>query len=812
MYGRNQRVIYLKGGGAPTDGRVYIRRVKGRDKWQGVLGCWISVFIIASLVLISVPLLVSSGSPEGASRSFKLKKMGVNALHHLKTSKHLRVMPRMKRHPLQRDLSSRIYRSRSNDNECQQGEYYDVEIQECLPNIRTPSALDGSIIDNSVAPCDDFYRMSCGRWLDSHEDESRSFNSIFKRNQHLIASLITQSDPEGPVRKFYQSCVESVVNKKYQHETMEQMNSDLNYILSGVRSHADLSGMFARLLKKGFPSLFSVQIENHPKKTKMIPLFRQDGFPYMDPMTDQQAVLDVFQKKYDRQQALLKTNMLMDMVQRLYPADIGHPNIAGFDTFAKYLLSPQGFSKDVMQFKDMKDQIMDKNRMFSFYQFLEELGGNSLLFQDDTEVWLFQKDWLFFFNISSFSLMEWKTFAEFSVMHSVLDFYPKLEDDVYFKQHFGSFEFSYNRIKPQWGDLGEGDDDVTGPTPGDCVHITHKMLPGLVSHQFSQENGLGDEDYDRVHQMVLELTIQYYKMIRSTGWMDDATKDRALEKIRAIKIRVGHPHEKFWPVEPFAKQISKDAFHRNLDLVRQYRVRRDLELWKNNGFWYDADEVARFGAPLSTVNAYYSPITNSITIFSGIMQYPFFTPGCDDNTMFAGLGAVIGHELSHGLDSHGYHYDARGNFRPWWRHSTEVLLKEKLACVAEKFVPPEECHTDPGYGNKTLGEDVADLVGVNMAFKSWFARYVRTQQMSAYRDNAMHWWMIYAQGWCASYSEEMACKRVNGDVHPLPSMRVTETLRNLPAFHQTFNCPTSSNMRDENICIVYGKPWRNNMS
>lgn len=680
-------------------------------------------------------------------------------------------------------------RQSRNELECGFGEDLDMEFGVCQPSKRCPLALEDEILDRSHTPCDDFYGLACGNWNlapDTNSDSgSRSFGSMRNRAKKIVEKLVTQAPPESGIRRFFTSCVDTLVYQKHSQETRAQQRYHLRDMVDQLVTYGDLATVFARLQNRGFPTPWALSIENHPTSARMIPMFRRTGFYGLNRTRDYGEVRQIFEANNALSMARSKTDLFFKSLAKLPPAEQ-----SGATDFLHYL--DQQFQQDLVPWAELRDQRLEPGGLFSTEVFLRTLGGAGLHFTDRQLIWVPDRSFFEAFQLDRLTLAEWRIYVEFSILCSMNDFFPRLPSDVYFRHHLPTSDTRMGMVHRRWHRLGQ-------VTREDCILATQRMLPGLVSHAWEQANGLTPEDQTRVTHLVEDVRDSFANMIDRSPWLDTITKRRAVEKVRAIRVRAGHPATKHWPVEPFESQLTADRYARNIDMIRQYRVWKDLELWRDEGTWFDLDEIARFGAPLSTANAFYSPTTNSIVVFSGIMQYPFYASCFDDTSLFAALGVVVGHELAHSMDPMGSQFDRWGAYRHWWKHATHEELIRRLQCMAVQYDAPPDCPV-PDYGNKTLGEDIADLVGVRAAYEAWEHRHP-----GATGVDRQHWFLIYAQTWCAILTPEDACWRALLDPHPIPRMRVTETLRNLPAFREAFHCSDEREMVHSPQCIVYGE-------
>lgn len=303
--------------------------------------------------------------------------------------------------------------------------------------------------------------------------------------------------------------------------------------------------------------------------------------------------------------------------------------------------------------------------------------------------------------------------------------------------------------------------------------------------------------------MIQQIIVAYENTILQTPWLSNSSKAIAIDKIRNIIIRVAEPDE--WTVEPFADRISADRYDHNMNMVRRYRVQRNLQLWhKDKPDSLDRNAISFFAMPLTDVNAYYSGPSNTITVLAGILQPPFYSHDFNKVSKYATLGFVIGHELGHATDQHGLYWDRDGSFVMDGIYDEMDMHKfvKQADCVVREFSPgPSVCDekVSGSYGNATLNEDLADKTGAQIAYDALF------QEGEGSIGDKQTFFTVLAQAWCASYDRNHTCARVASDVHALPSLRVDNTLRDMPEFHAAFSCAIGQHMYrpQDQICKVY---------
>jgi len=197
-----------------------------------------------------------------------------------------------------------------------------------------------------------------------------------------------------------------------------------------------------------------------------------------------------------------------------------------------------------------------------------------------------------------------------------------------------------------------------------------------------------------------------------------------------------------------------------------------------------------------TVNAYYNPLHNEIVFPAGILQPPFFDPEADDAVNYGAIGMVIGHELTHGFDDQGRQYDAQGNLKEWWTPADSAAFKARTEPIVKRFDALDALPGVPLNGRLTLGENIADLGGLKLAFAAW-RRSLQGRPRPDDQDGftpEQRFFLGYAQAWRFHAREETARLRAMTDPHAPPRFRVNVPLSDLPEFQEAFGCPAGSPM------------------
>lgn len=695
---------------------------------------------------------------------------------------------------------------------CSVGEHYDSELQQCAPNFHAPLAFDGQLMDPNVAACDDFYDGMCGRWNQAHTNENRAFTYGFVRNQHIIHKLISKetrfetgvivpAPSSSALTDFYRSCLRATLNHgRNNKESILQMHHMLRYVLGDSSSLADVPSMWGRLMRYGYTTPLALSIERHPLEPRVVPFFDADSFP--DTLDEAHIILMYRNTQRIHNLNILEVEQHVSAVASIM-RDIRLHRRRFNMNYEAYMRS--GVEQDMIRFDQLPQgwNVQSHQKIPGWHLLFQSMDGTGLRFHHDQQVWAFDQhylEWLLNFGIAKYTYRDWRAFCEFSILYNGHDFAPSLPDNVYFKQHdrYGPLAGQlYHRMPRSNQSHTLAEDPETH-----CARLTQHLVPGLVGKAFLSSQFPQAERVKRdVQAILLEVLSAFQRRVRNVSWMSAVDKDVLLNKMNHTLVRVLEPLH--WEAEPFAERISEDRYWHNLDMVRAYRVERNMRLWnRDDTTAFDRNALAYFLSPLTDINAYYSGPTNTVTVLAGVLQQPFFNLEYNDVSRYAILGTILGHELSHMADNHGLLWGANGSL-----HLDGILSHEGMRafytqsqCVAREFGPAPQGCLNENYGNMTLGEDLADLVGIQLA---WDA-YENTHPNPSLAD-AQHFFMVLTQAFCEHYDQAHLCATVQHDVHAVAMFRMNRSMRNLDVWQKRFSCHEGHRMwkAEGERCVVY---------
>ena len=331
-------------------------------------------------------------------------------------------------------------------------------------------------------------------------------------------------------------------------------------------------------------------------------------------------------------------------------------------------------------------------------------------------------------------------------------------------------------MKPRWKDVLTAADGSIGEIVGQAY----------VEKYFSQQSK------QRVQEMVNYILDVYKTRIQNVDWMSDETKKKALEKLAKFNTKFGYTDK--W--KDYSKlEIKRDAYINNIMSASRFQT---------------AFMVSRLGKPVDKtewqmlphwVNAYYEPTLNEIVFPAAIMQPPFFYADADDAVNYGAIGAVIGHEISHGFDDQGSKYDGNGNLSNWWSDEDRKRFNERAQKIIDQFNAYEALPGINVNGQLTLGENIADLGGLNVAYQAYMLSLKGKQKeiINGFTPE-QRFFLAFAQVWKSNFKDEYLRKMVMTNPHSPGPFRAIAAPSNMPEFYEAFNVKQGDKMyRDEKV-------------
>lgn len=635
-------------------------------------------------------------------------------------------------------------------------------------------ALDLANMDTTVSPGENFFMYANGTWLknnDIPESETRwgSFDLLRENNLNNVHNLLDeaaaangkQGTAEQKVGDFYKSGMDSA-------KIEEAGLTPLNDKLARIDNIQDAQGVLkevAQLRTEGLSQVFGFYISPDDKDvTKMICQMYQGGLGMPD--------RDYYFNKDERSEKI--RNAYKEYQVKLFEM-MGSENAA--EDAAKVYALEEKLAGASMTRTEMRDpyKVYNKFGVDQFSKTTPSIDWKSMMADmkvtgEDSIIVGMPK----FFKevdkqIKNTPVESWKKYLKFHVVNDMAPYLSSNFDDARF-DFYGKVVRGQEAQKPRWK-------RVLYVVDGSVGELLGKMY---VDKHFSPEAK------ERMLNMVNNLQETYQDRIMRLDWMSDATKQKAIAKLNTFVKKIGYPDK--W------RDYSK------LDVVPDNYVHNVFESSK---FDYDF-MVSKLGKPVDrtewfmtppTVNAYYNPAFNEIVFPAGILAFPFFDVNADDAVNYGGIGGVIGHEMTHGFDDQGSKYAADGNLKNWWTEEDEKRFNEKTGVVVDQFNNYTVLDTVHVNGELTLGENLADLGGLAIAYEAFqkTEQAKKGEKIDGLTPN-QRFFLSWAQVWRANTRDEELANRIITDPHSPVEWRTNGPLSNMPEFYQAFDIKEGDNM------------------
>lgn len=381
-------------------------------------------------------------------------------------------------------------------------------------------------------------------------------------------------------------------------------------------------------------------------------------------------------------------------------------------------------------------------------------------------------------EIGKTSIGDWKTYLRWHLVHANAAQLssPFLNENFAF---YGKTLQGQQQLKPRWKRCTEYVDDYLGEALGQAY--VEKYFPPEAKQQ--------------ALKVVNEIRTAMEQDIKSLTWMSPATKEQALTKLHAMANKIGYPDK--W--RDYSKlEIVRGDNLGNVERARQFEFNRQL------GKIGKPVDKGEWDMTPPTVNAYYNPQMNDINFPAGVLQPPAFDPESDAAPNYGDTGGTVGHELTHGFDDEGRQFDAQGNLRDWWTPEDGKEFEKRASCISDqysKYVIIDEVHIN---GKLTLGEDVADLGGLLLAYMAW-KDDTKGQKLDPIDGLTpeQRFFVGYGQSWCGHVRDESKRLRATVDPHSPEKYRTNGVVPNMPQFQEAFHCKTGQPMVNVNRCRVW---------
>jgi putative endopeptidase len=646
------------------------------------------------------------------------------------------------------------------------------------------SGVDLGAMDRTVNPCQDFFKFACGNWMKENPIPPQyavwgRFQELNDRNLEVLHQILEDSAKhqdrsalDQKIGAFYASCMDgAAADKKGDEPVMPEIDR-----IRALKDKSELAAEVARLHEQTVSVFFVFgSTPDFEKSTVEIANADQGGLGLPDKSYYLEAKDEATRKKY------------VDHVSKMFQLLGESP--AQADARAQAILTFEtALAKASLDRVSRRDPHLTHHKMtlaefealtpnFDFKQYLADRQTAEF-----TSMNVAVPDYFKALNatLESTSLDDLKSYL---IWHEVSDYAPLLSKafvDLDF-DFYGRYLTGTKELQPRWKR---------------CVQLTDRSLGEALGQKYV-EKAFAGQSKEKTQELVKIIEEEMEKDINSLTWMSDATKKEALAKLHGVTNKIGYPAK--WRDYSSVKVVDGDLVG-DAERAREFEVRRNL-----NKIGQPVDR-GEFGMTPPTVNAYYNPPENNINFPAGILQPPFYNSTADMAVNFGGIGAVIGHELTHGFDDQGRQFDADGNLRDWWTSEDAAEFKKRADCIANEysnFSPVEGEHIN---GRLTLGENGADNAGIRLAYMALLGGLengtVDKNTLDGFTPQ-QRFFLGYAQIWCQNQRPESLRTSLRTNPHSPGEFRVIGVVENTPEFAKAFGCSAGQPMVAANGCRVW---------
>ena len=642
------------------------------------------------------------------------------------------------------------------------------------------SGIDLTDMNQNVKPGDDFYDYACGGWMKKNPlpaaySRYGSFDRLAEDNNKRINGILKE-----------------LQENSYPNGSVEQKLSDLYKLAmdSARREQEGLAPAMGMIQKmeaaKTVQQLFAIQLE-------MMPYGDSEFFgAYMgaDEKNASQNILNINQGglTLGQKDYYLETDEATTKIREAYKKHIVRMfQLFGFKKGAAEKKMKNIFKVELALAKvsksrtELRDPIANYNKMtlkefdskYPHFQLEKQMNAKGIASQYIQELVVGQPDFMAGADqiFAKITPAEYRDYMEWGIITSAAGLLNNEVRAANF-DFFGKVMSGRKEDHPLWRRATSQVQGVMGEALGK-IYVS-KYFPASSK--------------ERMKTLVENLRIALGERIAAQDWMDDSTKVNALLKLNTFYVKIGYPDR--WTDMSDLKIDAKKSYYENMQNCYRFWTKWNID--HTAGKPVDRDEW--YMTP-QTVNAYYNPTTNEICFPAGILQVPFFDPTADDAFNYGAIGVVIGHEMTHGFDDQGRQYDKDGNMHDWWTASDGKNFTERTDKYADFFSAIKVLPDLNGNGRLTLGENLADHGGLQVA---WYAYKNATKNVKLPVVDGLtadqRFFLAYAGVWAGNITEAEIRNRTKSDPHSLGRWRVNGALPHIDMWYEAFGVKEGDKM------------------
>ncbi len=636
--------------------------------------------------------------------------------------------------------------------------------------------IDPANMNTAVRPQDDFYEYANGTWLKNTPippTESRwgSFSELAEFNQNALKTICEElankpgakGELSQKVGDFYASGMDSLAIEKTSMMALKPYLDRVN----GLKSFDGLLEEIATEYAEGMSPTFGLSVRQDSKNSVVYATSLSSGGTNLPDR-------DYYLKEDERSQKIRKAyrQHIFNMFKLTGEGDLQ------INKYVESIMKMEtAFAKATMDRVERRDPNKTYNKMTlaEVEKLCARMKWDDFFRKTKTTNAYYivgQPNFLKELNemLGRETLDDWKVFLKWNMLKNAAPYLGNayVMEDFKMNQNFSGLK----EIQPRWKRVSRMTDGALGEALGK-VYVDRYFKP---------------EAKARMLELVNNLTKVYEVRIKALDWMSDETKQRGLQKLSTFVRKIGYP-DVWLDYTPLSIDRSK-SYLENVMAARQFQYNLNV------GYLGKPIDRKRWGMTPPTVNAYYNATMNEIVFPAGILRFPFFDNDADDAVNYGGIGAVIGHEISHGFDDQGSKYDQDGNLKNWWTDDDIKKFQTKTNMIVEQYNNYKVLDTMRVNGKLTLGENIADFGGLSVAYEA-FRSYSPQAKSAEKRDGFtadQRFFLSWAQIWRSKSRPEAEANQIQTDPHSPGRFRCNGPLSNMIEFYNVFGAKQGDKM------------------
>ncbi|BAP30429.1 metalloendopeptidase PepO [Chryseobacterium sp. StRB126] len=634
----------------------------------------------------------------------------------------------------------------------------------------TDKGLDLSLMDTSVRPQDDFYNYVSGTWMKTAKIPADkpswgSFNKLGEDTDNnsmtILNSLLKDKFTDGSEGKKIQDLYASYMNmQKRNADGIKPIQEHLNKI-DAIKNMDDLQNYLASVTKEGENIFYGWGVYADLKNSNMNAVYLGDaslglGRDYYQKVNEKNTEAIAEYQKY-------VASMLKELGYK--NADEAAKNIVNYEkSIAKTLLTNEQSRDNTLQYnpKTMAE-LSALVKGVDLPAYLKKVGVNT--------------DKVIIGELGYYKNFDQLVNAQnLPIIKDYLKFHMINGSASYLSEKLGDMKFAF------FGKYLRGQQEQRALNKRGFELINRNL--GEAFGKLYVEKYFPAEAKAQMVELIDYLKKSFALHINNLTWMSSTTKEKAMQKLNKFTVKVAYPDKwKDYSKLEITSEAKGGTLYKNLQNIGEWQYNKDLA---KIGKPVDKTE---WGMTPQTVNAYYNPVYNEIVFPAAILQPPFFNPQADAAVNFGGIGAVIGHEISHGFDDSGAQFDADGNLVDWWTPEDKANFEKATKALAAQYDKYEPVKGTFVNGTFTNGENIADLGGVNIAYDA-LQMYLKDKgnpgKISGFTQD-QRFFLSWATVWRTLSSEKYMINQVKTDPHSPGYFRSFGPLINVDAFYKAFD-------------------------